>query len=137
MTALEIIRLTMPEFKPVTDVDAEKWIGLHRSLVSEKQFGDQYEHAVALITAHKMKLSGLGESSVAGLNLNTVAANGLASVSEGNTSISFDTAMSSTAATDPESAEYAKTTYGLQYLALRQKMVIPIMLDWSGVYGIE
>lgn len=137
MTALEIIRLTMPEFKLVKDDDTEKWIRLHRSLVSDKQFGDQYEHAVALITAHKMKLSGLGESTVAGMNLNAIAANGLASVSEGNTSVSFDTAMSGTAATDPESAEYARTIYGLQYLALRQKMVIPITMDWSGVYGIE
>ncbi len=131
MTALEIIRLTMPEFEQVQDDKVEKWITLARPLVSEEKFGQLYEQAVALLTAHKMGLSGIG-GTLAGTKLSMASGQGLASVSEGETSISFDTAGTSMAATDPMAAEYAKTIYGLQYLSLCSQVIFPAVIDWSG-----
>ena len=57
MTALEIIRLTMPEFEKVKDEELEKWISLFRPLVSRVKFKSQYEQAVALLVGHKLKLA--------------------------------------------------------------------------------
>ena len=131
MTALEIIRLTMPEFDQVPDDKVEKWITLARPLVSEEKFGQLYEQAVALLTAHKMGLAGAG-GTLAGTKLSMASGQGLASVSEGETSISFDTAGTSLAATDPMAAEYAKTIYGLQYLSLCSQVLVNIVIDWSG-----
>ena len=56
MNATEIIRLTMPEFSDVADNKLEKWISLMRPMVSKVKFKHQYEYAVALLVAHKLKL---------------------------------------------------------------------------------
>lgn len=128
MTALEIIRLIMPEMKDVDDATIEKFIELYRPLVSEKKFRHQYEHGVALLVGHKLKLLGYGENPI-NSEINASAVTGIASVSEGNTSISFDASANAIAATDPASAEYAKTIYGLQFLALRRQMVLTICID--------
>lgn len=132
MKALEIIRLTMPEFKEIDDVTIEKWISLVRPLVSDVKFKSQYEHAVALMAGHKMKLSGYGDG-LAGTDLTLVSTAGLASVSEGETSISFDSSANSLAASNPVDAEYVKTVYGLQFLSLRRMLVMPITIDGSGI----
>lgn len=132
MKALEIIRLTMPEFKGIEDETIEKWVSLIRPLVSDVKFKSQYEHAVALLAGHKMKLSGLGDG-LAGTDLTLTSTAGLASVSEGETSISLDSSASSLAASNPVDAEYIKTVYGLQFLSLRRMMVMPIVIDGSGI----
>ncbi|MCD8364445.1 MAG: DUF4054 domain-containing protein [Clostridiales bacterium] len=131
-SAKEIIRLMYTEFASVDDDTLDAIIALCRPLVSKVKFKGQYEWAVALVAAHKMKLQGYGDSLIdSGVTL--ASANGLASVSEGNTSISFDTSTTSLASTDPETAEYAKTIYGLQFLTLRRQMVMNIVIDGSGV----
>ena len=132
MKALEIIRLTMPEFKGIEDDTVEKWISLVRPLVSDVKFKSQYEHAVALVAGHKMKLSGYGDG-LAGTDLTLASTTGVASVSEGETSVSLDTSANSLIASNPADAEYAKTVYGLQFLSLRRQMVMSIVIDGSGV----
>ena len=133
MKAAEIIRLTMPEFKSVTDEDLEKWISLNRPLVSKVKYKSQYEQAVALLVAHKMKLTGFGENMAGADKLTVANTSGLASVSEGESGISFDTGTTSIIATDPITAEYAKTIYGIQFLSLSRQLVMSIAIDGSGV----
>jgi len=118
--ATELLKMIAPEFKATEDVDS--WIELVKPLVSEKRFGGQYEHAVALLAAHKMKLSGLGDG-VAGTNIKAGTTQGLASVSEGSTSISFTTSGANSV-----DDEYSKTIYGLQFINLRKQCVICITI---------
>lgn len=131
-SAKEIIRLMYKEFAGVEDDTLDAVIALCRPLVSKVKFKSQYEWAVALVAAHKMKLQGYGDS-MADSGITLASADGLASISEGNTSVSFDTSSSSLASTDPDAAEYAKTIYGLQFLSLRRQMVMTIVIDGSGV----
>lgn len=134
MSAVEIIRLTMPEFKDMDEETLEKWISLLRPLVSNVHFKSQYEHAVALVTAHKLKLAGYGaDGGEQTAKLTALANGGITSVSEGETSISFDTSSSSLLAAGSADAEYAKTVYGVQFLSLRRQLVMSIAIDGNGV----
>ena len=96
--------------------------------MSRRRFAHLYNQAAALLTAHRMKLAGLGiaeEDPMAGIgqigvgNLTRVA-----SYSEGETAISFNTNLSQL--TDKD-AELALTIYGIQYLTLRNMRIMPII----------
>jgi len=135
MNATEIIRLTMPEFSDVADDKLEKWISLMRPMVSKVKFKHQYEYAVALLVAHKLKLSGYGAVGPEELSdtLAALSSNGVASVSEGETNVSFDTSANTILAAGSADAEYAKTVYGVQFVSLRRSLVMTIAIDGSGV----
>ena len=123
MQALEIIELIGTEFQlPLSDY--EKWIELCRPMVSRKVFGEVYEMALALYVCHKMKMNGLGETTMGGIGS---IANGFAvsSISDGGTSISFASAGGNNLTTD---AEFALTVYGTQFLQLRKTHVVPIVI---------
>ena len=62
MEALDIIRKTMPEFEKVDDDTIKTFISLAEPLISKKRFGKLNEQALAYLSAHKMKLRGLGTS---------------------------------------------------------------------------
>lgn len=122
MTAKEIIRLTCSEFDSVSDELLDKWIEIARPFVSKKHFGKLYEQALAFLVCHKLVLAGkvenpLGDIGAIGMSF------GVSSVSEGGSSISFNTNQSSNLAKD---AELALTKYGLQYLSIRRMVVVPI-----------
>ena len=86
MEALDIIRKTMPEFEKVDDDTIKTFISLAEPLISKKRFGKLNEQALAYLSAHKMKLRGLGTS----IGIGTIGDTfGLSSVSEGETSVSF------------------------------------------------
>ena len=70
MTVLETFRMMAAEFQRVPDETVEQWITLAGPLVSKKRFGPLYVQAVALLTAHKMKLAGFGESGMEGVPVN-------------------------------------------------------------------
>lgn len=118
MTAFEILRVLAKEFDDVDDATLKTVLLLTRPLVSKKRFGKLYPQALALLTAHRLKLSGYGESTfgTAGDTLR------IASYSEGETSVSFSSGQAGTQA----NSELALTSYGLEYLALRRRVVIPI-----------
>lgn len=118
MTAFEILRVLAKEFDGVDDATLKTVLSLTRPLVSKKRFGKLYPQALALLTAHRLKLSGYGESTfgTAGDTLR------IASYSEGETSVSFSSGQAGTQA----DSELALTSYGLEYLALRRRVVIPI-----------
>ena len=123
MTAKEIIKIVGEEFKDVDDQLIDQWIEIFAPMVSKKQFGKLYEQALAFLICHKMKIAGLGETTLGG-DL-SAAANGfsVASVSDGGSSISFANIGAGNLASD---AEFGMTSYGTQYLQLRKMCVIPI-----------
>lgn len=120
MEALEIIRKTMKEFSDVPDEDVEAFILLSQPLISQKRFGKLYQQALAYLTAHRMKMEGLGNKIVAGTIGDTI---GISSVSEGETSVSFSNNQANNLASD---AEYGLTVYGMQFLQLRRSCIITI-----------
>ena len=108
------------EFKEASDDDIKFWIELQAPVISRKKFGADYNLALALLTCHAMKMAGSGDNS-----LGTIANTGrLASVSEGGVSISFAT---STAGTTGDAA-YQLTSYGLQFIEIRNRHIVPIMI---------
>lgn len=113
----KIVKKVGTEFKSASDEDM---IDLQAPVISKKKFGADYNLAVALLVCHAMKMAGNGDSS-----LGTIANTGrLASVSEGGVSISFAT---STAGTTGD-AEYQLTSYGLQFISIRNRHIVPIMI---------
>ena len=64
--ALDILRTIAPEFKAVSDEQVQKFLELCVPLVSKSRFGKLFDQALALLAAHRMKLSGLGVSVIGG-----------------------------------------------------------------------
>ena len=119
MNVIETIKLIAPEFTN-SEADIAQWVEIVKPHISEKQFGKLYTQALAYLTAHYMKMSGLGDNT-----LGTVADSmRVGSVSEGNTSVSYNSGAAS-GGQDADS-ELALTPYGLQYKRIRQQCVIPV-----------
>lgn len=117
---INIVRMVGTEFEEVKHEDLEDWIELQAPVISKKKFGADYDLAVALLVCHALKMAGNGDTS-----LGTIAGTGrLASVSEGGESISFATTTAGTSG----DAEYQLTSYGLQFIAIRNRHIIPIMI---------
>lgn len=121
MTAIEVIRLVGSEFDSVYDDAITQWIELVQPMVSKKRFGKNYEQAVALLVCHKLKMAGLGESSLIPSISDTAR---ITSVTEGKTSVSF--ANNQYQKADPD-AEFYLTSYGMQFLTLRRSLIVPIL----------
>ncbi len=119
--AFELIRKTLSEFKEVDDDAVRVFISLAEPLISKKRFGKLYQQALAYMTAHKMKMSGLGKNIGIGTIGDTI---GLSSVSEGETSVSFSNNQAGNTVTD---AEFGLTVYGMQYIQLRKRCIVPIV----------
>ena len=118
MTAIEIFRLIATEFKTVPDESLGKWLELTAPYISKRRFGRLYDQALALLTAHRMKMAG-GDSSYGTVG-DTLR---VGSFSEGETSIGFTTNQATNLLAD---GELALTPYGLEYLSLRRMVIIPI-----------
>lgn len=119
MTALEIFRMVATEFKSTSDDDIENWTRITAPLISKRRFGSLYEQALALLTAHRMKMAGYGDSSYGTVGDTLRVGN----FSEGETSIGFTTSQANNLLAD---GELALTPYGLEYLGLRRLVIIPI-----------
>ena len=114
----KIVKTVGAEFKGASDEDIKFWIELQAPVISRKKFGADYNLALALLTCHAMKMAGSGDNS---LGTNTGR---LASVSEGGVSISFATSTAGTAG----DAAYQLTSYGLQFIEIRNRHIVPIMI---------
>ena len=139
MEALEIFRMVAEEFADMPDEDeideetgkvvkrgVTSFMELYADQISRKRFGSAYEKALAYLTAHKLKMSGYGENSFSGKIADSLRVSGY---SEGETSISFSTGQAANLQVD---AEYALTTYGLEFLTLRRNAIIPIISAGEG-----
>lgn len=120
MDALKIFRIVATEFSDVADEDVFKWIELAKPFVSRKKFGNTYEHALAYLAAHKLKMSGYGDTTMGKVD----DALRVSSFSEGDASIGFSVSQGNNMSVD---AEYALTIYGVQYLSIRRSKIIPII----------
>lgn len=129
MDAFKIIRTVMKEFSEVSDEEINTYLSLAEPLISKRRFGKLYPQALAYLSAHKMKLAGLGET--VGTSGTVGSTIGLSSVSEGETSVSFSNSQTGNTTVD---AEYGLTIYGLQFLQLRRSCMIPIV-SAGGLYG--
>lgn len=119
-TALEILRTVAVEFSEVPAQKIVMFIELAKPLISERRFGENYQTALAYLAAHKMKMAGLGDTSMGKVD----DALRVSSYSEGDVSIGFSVAQSNNLAVD---AEYTLTSYGIQFLQLRRVSIIPIL----------
>lgn len=122
LTISEAFRMLAPEFIETGEEELAQWIELVKPEVSYKAFGSSYPHAVALLTAHKMKLAGKGESTIGKIGdfMN------VASYTEGGTSVSFSTNQQSSLTPD---ASLTTTLYGMQFLELRRSHTVPITIQ--------
>ena len=119
MTVIEIFRLVATEFKALDDDKVMAWSELTAPLISKKVFGKLYDQALALLTAHRLKMAGYGDSTYGTVG-DTLR---IGSYYEGETSVSFTVNQGTNLLVD---AELALTPYGLEYLSLRRLVVIPI-----------
>lgn len=123
---LDVFRLVASEFSGVDDETVCLWLDLTKPLVSQKLFGKLYSQAVALLTAHRMKLSGKYEDASAeegGMQIGSIADTlRVSSYSEGSASVSFNNGVSLM----EEDADLALTIYGTQYRTLKRQVIIPI-----------
>jgi len=129
---LAVFRIIAREFKNISDDDVDIWLELTEPMVSKRQFKKVWIQALALLTAHRMKLAGYGsdpEGDDALAEINNLHAGGLMRVtnfSEGDTSVGFNTNIGQYTDSD---AELGLTIYGIQYLQLRRKYILTICIS--------
>lgn len=124
--ALSTFRLIAPEFSGLKDREVRSMLELCEPLISKRRFGRVYTQALALLAAHRLKLAGKGTNIVGGSSIGGAGATagfGLASVSEGDASVSFNNANVNT----DDDSWYALTPYGMEFLNLRRIFVVSIV----------
>ena len=119
ISTLEILRTVAVEFNDVPSDKVLTFIEIVKPLISEKRFGENYQIALAYLAAHKMKMAGLGDSTMGKID----DMMRVTSYSEGEVSASYAVAQNVNSSKD---AEYALTVYGLQFLSIRRLCIIPI-----------
>lgn len=117
--AVKIFRLMATEFADLNAETVESWMELTEPIICRKVFGKLYDQALALLTAHRLKMAGYGDSSYGTVG-DTLR---IGSYSEGETSIGFTVNQGTNLMVD---AELALTPYGLEYLSLRRLVVISV-----------
>lgn len=123
--ALKTFRVLATEFAAVDDETVNGWLELTAPLVSRRRFKKLYDQALALLTAHRMKVSGAFDETEEGDGGMGGIAAGLrvSSYSEGSTSVSFNNSVSML----EDDAELTLTAYGTQYRTLLRMVIVPIM----------
>ena len=93
---LKIFRIVAAEFAQVDYETVNIWICLTAPLVSRKRYGKLYEQALALLTAHRMKIAAVGSDESAGGAFDDLGGAGVAfkvgSYTSGGESVSFNSA---------------------------------------------
>ena len=109
---IDLFRLLAPEFSAVVDADLVTWFALVEQGFNPCAFGARLNEASVLLTAHRLTVRARqGEGGWA------AGTGPVKSRSTGGESISFG--GSGWAATSPGDEELAQTSYGLQFLAIR------------------
>jgi len=116
---IRIIRAMAPEFKAVGDKEIRQYIEIFSLMIGRRVYGARWHLALALLICHKMKMAGMGDT-----KYGTVAESmRLSSVSEGDSSLSFNSSQAPTADAD---SEFLLTSYGVQFLSIRRRTIIPV-----------
>lgn len=122
--AIAIFRLVAPEFDQVTDDTLGTWLSLCKPLIRKRKFGALYDQALALLAAHRMKLSGKYEPEETAAIQSIANSGRVASYTEGQVSVSFNSSSTS----GSSDATYELTSYGQQFIELRRSLVVPITI---------
>lgn len=124
MTQLELFRKIAPELDTLDDEEVNDVLCFIGDIVSKKQFGKVYDRAVALLTAHQLTLQNIIRNDENGGAATSITAGAVTSEREGDLQRSYGGVSSSSNAADDL---LKKTVYGLQYLALRDLFIVPVM----------
>jgi len=126
---LRIFRIMATEFSAIADDVVLAWIELTAPLISQRRFKNLWAQALALLTAHRMKMAnaGVGEggdplADVGGIGVGNLMR--VSNYSEGQVSLGFNNNIAQYTETN---AELALTEYGIQYLSLRRMRIAPIV----------
>jgi hypothetical protein len=99
---------------------------------SEEAFGENYNYAIALRTAHMLTLADMNSGGVSSGLGGAVGA--ITQKSEGNTSISFGSNSSLTGTSGKKAGDLALTRYGLELLGLIAGNIVGISVaNYSNV----
>lgn len=135
MSILATFRTLFKEFSDVPDKDVNEYLDIFAPMVSKKKFGGKYGLALAYYVAHKMAMNGLGKTSetllggaVSASDAASLSAAGITSVKDGETSISFSGGGTESGKSGSD-AEYEKTVYGIQFMAIRDSCIVPITIS--------
>lgn len=126
MEAFDIIRAAMQEFSDIPDEQVRIYISLAEPMISKNKFGKLYPQALAYLSAHQMKVNGLGQSTVGGISIGDMSGYSAISISEGETSVSFASSQSSGSGSSADS-EYSLTAYGRQFQQLQNRCIVPVV----------
>jgi hypothetical protein len=123
MTSLQAFRIVATEFAAVSDNTVTAAIEFVSNEISESKYGSDYTKAIAYLAAHF-----LAWQSIVSTGSTTGAATGgrIVSENEGDLARSYDDNsgnQSSGSFTD----NYERTAYGLEFLRLRRKHILPVM----------
>jgi len=126
---LRVFRIVAPAFSAISDDEVLAWIELTSPLISQRRFKHLWSQALALLTAHRMKMANVGVADggdpladVSGIGVGNLMR--VANYSEGQVSLGFNTNIGQYTETN---AELALTEYGIQYLSLRRMRIVPIV----------
>ena len=119
LSALDIFRLIAPEFDLVSNEDVEKKIKFASIFVCRDDYGDAYNAALAMMTAHMMALPG-------GVNGGYSTSSGkVTAMKEGDLSISYGSLSS-------DDSWLGQTTYGGLLSILRKTLGLHLALMTRG-----
>lgn len=125
---ISVIKTVAPEFKDKAEGELKDWIELAEPYISEDRFGGFYTQAMAYLTAHKMTLNAQASKKDGEISISLKDSMGIASFSEGSTSVSFNNSAIGSGGAFGADAEYLLTAYGLQFLAIRKQCIVPITI---------
>lgn len=116
MSSLTILEAVAPQY--VGDSRATTFLSLAGNRISAEFFGERYDEAVAWLTAHMLTMADreAAERAAGGAGASSGA---IQSKSAGDLSIGFGGAMGSVGRMNPEDAALTSTSYGLEYLRIR------------------
>ena len=124
-----VFKIIAPEFADIEEETVLAWIELTEPLIDRRKFGNIYKQALALLTAHRMKMANVGSPGPDPLeevgNIGVGNFMRVGSYTEGKTAIGFNHNIGQYLASD---AELVLTEYGIQFLTLRRMRVYPIVL---------
>lgn len=130
---VSILKVIAPEYKGMNEDELRIWVELSEPYISESRFGSLYYQALAYLTAHKMSLNApVKKTEEEGGSISTSVKDtmNVASFSEGSTSISFNNpSTSSGGSSSSADAEYLLTSYGLQFLDICKRCIVPVVIS--------
>jgi len=115
--ALQYFRILASEFSEKSDKDVCIWLTMTEPIVNERFFERMYHQALALLTAHRMKMTSKADDEAEGIYT-------VASISEDGASEKY---LHDRPNLDMDDGSLKMTKYGQQYIELRRKFPVGLM----------